>query len=157
MSGMCWAIIAGSRFHLKVRLIGLALLVLFVAISAGCYLTWRRAKKNGEAIWDGVARKVLVNLAIPLAAGAAFILGTLYNETPILITPTCLIFYGLALVNASKYTLSDIRYLGLAEIGLGIINLFAVRYGLYFWAIGFGVLHIVYGTSMWLKYERKAA
>ncbi|WP_295128982.1 hypothetical protein [uncultured Chitinophaga sp.] len=143
--------------HLKVRLVGLALLVLLVAISAGCYLTWRRAKKNGEAIWDGVARKVLVNLAIPLAAGAAFILGTLYNETPILITPTCLIFYGLALVNASKYTLSDIRYLGLAEIGLGIINLFAVRYGLYFWAIGFGVLHIVYGTSMWLKYERKAA
>ncbi|UYQ93101.1 hypothetical protein MKQ68_23755 [Chitinophaga horti] len=140
--------------HLKVKLMVLALAVLVIALTAGCYLTWRRARRNGEAIWDGVARKVLVNLAIPLVAGGAFVMGSLYNEVPVLIAPVCLIFYGLALVNASKYTLSDIRYLGLVEIALGIVNLFAVRYGLYFWVLGFGVLHIVYGTSMWWKYER---
>jgi hypothetical protein len=64
------------------------------------------------------------------------------------------VFYGLALVNASKYTLTDIRYLGITEIILGILNIFFLRRGLYFWALGFGVLHIIYGLVMWWKYER---
>jgi hypothetical protein len=71
-----------------------------------------------------------------------------------LIAPGCLIFYGLALVNGSKYTLGEIRYLGYGQIILGILNCFAVGYGLYFWAMGFGVLHILYGIIMWQKYER---
>jgi hypothetical protein len=144
-----------ALFHLKVKLVAIALAILVVAIGSGCVLTWRRARRNGEAIWDGVARKVLINLAIPLAAGGIFVLGSLYNDIPVLVAPACLIFYGLALVNASKYTLSDIRYLGLVEILLGALNLFAVGYGLYFWVVGFGIMHIVYGTSMWMKYERK--
>ena len=71
------------------------------------------------------------------------------------VAPACLIFYGLALVNASKYTLTDIRYLGYCEIILGLVNVVFIGYGLYFWAAGFGLLHIVYGTAMWWKYERK--
>ena len=72
-----------------------------------------------------------------------------------MVAPACLIFYGLALVKASKYTLSDIRYLGIAEIILGILNVFYLRYGITFWALGFGVLHILYGAIMWWKYERR--
>lgn len=140
--------------QLKVRLFVLSALVLVTAVGSGLYFTWRRARRKGDKIWDNVTRKVLVNLAIPLVAGGAFILGMIYNNIPILITPTCLIFYGLALVNVSKYTLSDIRYLGLLELALGILNIFITRYGLYFWAMGFGVLHIVYGILMWWKYER---
>jgi hypothetical protein len=70
------------------------------------------------------------------------------------VAPACLIFYGLALVNASKYTLSEIRYLGLLQIVLGLINTQFINKGLIFWAIGFGLLHILYGFSMWWKYER---
>jgi uncharacterized membrane protein HdeD (DUF308 family) len=72
-----------------------------------------------------------------------------------LVAPGCLIFYGLGLINASKYTLDEIRYLGYLQIILGIINLWFVGYGLYFWAMGFGAMHILYGVYMWMKYERK--
>jgi hypothetical protein len=74
-----------------------------------------------------------------------------------LIAPGCLIFYGLALVNASKYTLKEVRYLGYGQMILGIINLWFIGYGIFFWAIGFGVLHILYGTMMWWKYEKPGA
>ncbi|HWJ25174.1 MAG TPA: hypothetical protein VNS32_01450, partial [Flavisolibacter sp.] len=87
--------------------------------------------------------------------GGLFILTMLqYNEWRF-VAPACLLFYGLALVNGSKYTLSDIRYLGISEIILGLINTQFIEYGLYFWAIGFGVLHIIYGFSMWWRHERQ--
>ncbi len=91
---------------------------------------------------------------IPLAAGGFFVIGLLYRCGWIYVAPSCLVFYGLALVNASKYTLTDIRYLGLLEIALGCICMYYPHDGLYFWAAGFGVLHIVYGLIMWWKYEK---
>ena len=94
---------------------------------------------------------------IPLFAGGLFVLGLLYHNEWHFVAPACLIFYGLALVNASKYTLSDIRYVGIIEILLGAVNMYFAEYSLWFWAVGFGVLHIVYGLIMWWKYDRKIA
>jgi hypothetical protein len=141
---------------LRLKLIVLAAGVLLVALAGGAYFTWRRARRNHLPIWDATSRKVLVNIGIPLLTGGFFILGLMSDNQVALIAPSCLVFYGLALVNASKYTLSDIRYLGITEIVLGILNLFFLRRGLYFWTLGFGVLHIVYGIVMWWKYERTA-
>jgi hypothetical protein len=140
---------------LKYRLIILGLAVMALALVAGFFFTWRKARRNNLPIWDLTARKVLVNVAIPLGAGGAFIAGLLYNHAEGLVAPACLVFYGLALINASKYTLPDVRYLGVCETILGIVNLFFLRKGLYFWAVGFGWLHIIYGGLMWWKYERK--
>ena len=89
-----------------------------------------------------------------MVAGGLYILKLIEHGSFGLIAPGCLIFYGLALVNASKYTLSEVRYLGYCQILLGVINCWFVGYGLYFWAVGFGLLHIIYGTVMWYKYER---
>jgi hypothetical protein len=94
-------------------------------------------------------------MVIPLAAGGLFILGMLQHDEWRWIAPASLVFYGLALVNASKYTLTDIRYLGYCEIITGIVNMQFIGWGLYFWAFGFGVLHIVYGVLMWWKYEKE--
>jgi hypothetical protein len=140
---------------LKFRLIVLGLAVMAAALAGGTFFTWRKARQNNLPIWDLTARKVLINTAIPLAAGGAFIAGLLYNHLEALIAPTCLVFYGLAIINASKYTLPDVKYLGICETILGILNLFFLRKGLYFWAVGFGLLHIIYGLLMWWKYERK--
>jgi hypothetical protein len=73
-----------------------------------------------------------------------------------LIPAASLIFYGLALINGSKYTLGEVRYLGFAQLITGFIALWFVGSGLYFWAFGFGILHIIYGVAMWWKYERRA-
>jgi hypothetical protein len=142
---------------LKIKLTILGLIVMGLALGGGTYFTWRKAKKDGLPIWDKTARNVFYSGLIPMIAGAAFIAGMVYNNLEILVAPACLLFYGLALVNASKFTFGDIKYFGIAQIILGIINVFYLRRGLYFWAFGFGVLHIVYGVMMWWKYERNAS
>jgi hypothetical protein len=65
-----------------------------------------------------------------------------------------LIFYGLSLVNAGKFTFSEIHYLGLTEIVLGILAGIFINHGLLFWTLGFGLMHIVYGTVMYYRHER---
>jgi hypothetical protein len=94
-------------------------------------------------------------MALPLLAGGIFCLGFMQYGHALYLAPACLVFYGLALYNGSKYTLSEIRYLGLLEVLLGVVCLFMPGYGLYFWAAGFGVLHILYGIVMWNKYDKK--
>jgi hypothetical protein len=144
----------GSRLlSIEWKLIFLAAAVLTGALVFALYFTWQRAKKNKVPMWDATSRKLLVNLAIPLITGGVFVLGLINYHDWRFIAPACLIFYGLALVNASKYTLSDIRYLGLLEIALGLANMWFFGWGLYFLGVGFGVLHIVYGLIMWWKYE----
>lgn len=139
---------------LKTRLLFLAMGILAAALLTSSFFTWRKARKLGLPIWDRTARKVLINMAIPLVAGGFFVLGLYSRSDWELIAPSCLVFYGLALVNTSKYTLNDIRTLGILEILLGCINLYIASWNLLCWALGFGVLHIIYGLIMWWKYEK---
>lgn len=147
---------SGDDFSkLKIKMVAVAITTFIVAFISSYYLTWRKARRQGLPVWDHTSRRLAWNMIIPLATGGAFILGMLRYDAWLFVSPSCLVFYGLALVNASKYTLSDIRYLGFCEIMLGLINMLYPGYGLWFWAMGFGVLHIVYGTIMWMKYERQ--
>jgi len=130
------------------------LIVLILALLSGFYFTYRKAQKLGLPLSSVVAKKLVINLSIPLITGGLLALILAYHHVFYLIAPVTLIFYGLALVNASTYTLRDIRYLGLLEIGLGLISAVYIGYSLIFWALGFGILHIIYGISMYLKYDR---
>ena len=146
----------GSSFQqLKWNLFLLAASVFTLAIISAFYFTWRRAGRDKIPMWDHSMKLLTINLLIPLITGGLFILSMLQQNDWHFIAPACLIFYGLALVNGSKYTLTDIRYLGYTEIIVGLISTQFPRSGLYFWAIGFGILHIIYGFVMWWKYERK--
>lgn len=131
-----------------------AFLVLFASLAVATSLSMRKARKNGLKIWDNSAKRLVVNMLIPLIAGGVFCLILIYHGLIGLVAPTMLIFYGLSLVNASKYTLNDIRYLGLTEIIIGLVSAIWIGYGLFFWALGFGLVHIIYGTVMYFKYER---
>ena len=131
-----------------------ALAVIFLTIVTGIYLTAKKAKKEGLTVWDKSAQRLMINLFIPLATGGAFILIIYLRGYYSIISSLLLIFYGLSLINASKYTLSDIRYLGISEIILGLVAAILPGYGLIFWTIGFGVLHLVYGIVMHYKYDR---
>ncbi|MEP6700372.1 MAG: hypothetical protein ABJA85_03625 [Bacteroidota bacterium] len=125
------------------------------AFISAFFFTWIRSKKNKVPVWGPVARRLMWNEVVPLVAGAFFLYAMIRLKQYELVAPGCLVFYGLALVNASKYTLSEIRYLGYLEILLGLINCWYTGYGLQFLAVGFGMLHIIYGAIMWWKYERK--
>lgn len=135
------------------QLIGTGIVIFVFALGFGILFTVRKSKKNNLPIWTSTTKKMLINLAIPLLAGAVFCLALLFHQIYSLVAPATLLFYGLALVNAEKYTLSDIKYLGFCELILGSISLFCIGYGLVFWIIGFGVLHILYGLLMFKKYK----
>ena len=131
-----------------------ALCVLLASLLAGFLLTRRKANKQGITLWDHTSKRMMINLLIPLITGGIFCLVMLDQHQVDLIAPVTLIFYGLALLNAGKYTLDDIRQLGIAEIIVGLIACFNTGYGLLFWSLGFGLLHIGYGTLMYFRYER---
>jgi len=131
-----------------------ALLVLLASLGVATILTVRKARKKGLKLWDNTGKRLLYNMLIPLIGGGAFCLIMGYHGFPGLVAPATLLFYGLALINASKYTYNDIRYLGLIEVGVGLAAAIWIGYGLLFWAFGFGVMHIIYGIIMYYKYER---
>ena len=126
----------------------------FAALISAFFFTWLKSRREGIPVWGTTAKRLMINVFIPLLAGGIFLFKLIHFGTFGLVAPGCLIFYGLALINASKYTLDEIRYLGYCQILLGLVNLWFEGSGLYFWAMGFGVLHILYGTYMWFKYER---
>lgn len=128
--------------------------VLLLAIITGVYLTRQKAKKQGVKTWDKTAQRLLINLLIPLATGGILVVIFYYQGLIGLIAPTTLIFYGLGLINASHYTYRDVRFLGISEVVLGLVASAVIGYGLLIWAIGFGVLHIIYGAMMYFKYEK---
>lgn len=130
-------------------------LVTFVAAFALAFLfTWLRSRKTGVPVWGFSARRVMINVGVPMVVGGLVIWRLMDFGLYGLIPAASMLFYGLGLINASKYTYPEIRYVGYGQLLLGIANLWLVGYGLYFWAAGFGLLHILYGIIMWNKYER---
>ena len=125
-----------------------------LSILTGILLTTKKAKKNGEKIWDGSSKRLVLNFLIPLITGGLYILIILNQQKYGQAGALMLIFYGLALVNASKFSIGDIRYLGYIEIILGLICALFPGYGFWLWVIGFGIMHIVYGTIMHFKYDK---
>lgn len=150
-SGRDYLILDGKIF----RLVILDLFIIgALSIGTAILLTTKKAKKNDEKIWDALTKRLLKSFIIPLLAGGIYIIIILkqqkYGQTGALM----LLFYGLALLNASKYTLGDIKYLGYTQIILGLICAIYPGYGFWFWVIGFGIMHIVYGAAMYYKYDR---
>lgn len=135
-------------------IVAIAAGVLILSVITALVLSHFKAKKRNERLWNSSSRRLLANFMIPLGTGGIFTLLLLKNEIYGLIAPATLIFYGLACVNASKHTLRDVRYLGITILILGLICTEYSGNGLLFWALGFGVSHIIYGAIMYFKYDR---
>lgn len=143
-----------SESQILWQLTGVAAGVLVLSLVTGICLTIRQARKKGEKFWNPVSKRLLVNMTIPLVTGGLFILILLIRGEYAIISSACLIFYGLALIAASHYTLSDVKWLGFSEIILGLVAALIPGYGIVFWTIGFGILHILYGSIMHFKYNQ---
>jgi hypothetical protein len=159
----CWrrgdcefdSLVGADGLHFQSTLIRIALITFIAALASAFVFTYIRSKKTGSALWGHTTRRLTINVCIPMIVGGVFIFRMMEMGFFALVAPACLLFYGLALVNASKYTLGEVRYLGYGQLVLGVLNLWFLGWGLYFWAAGFGLLHIVYGFMMWWKYEYK--
>ena len=131
-----------------------AAVILVLAIGTAVLLTYFKAKKTGDIFWNATSRRLLLNFMIPLLSGGIFMLLLLKNHYYELLAPVTLLFYGLACVNAAKYTFRDIHYLGISMTVIGLVATAFPGFALFFWALGFGVCHIVYGSIMHYKYDR---
>jgi hypothetical protein len=149
----------GFRFYYAnqseviIHLLTVAIIVLSLSIGTGFWFSQRKAKKLGVTIWNNASKQLMIDLIIPLVTGGLFILILLSRNYYGVAAPACLIFYGLALINASRNTYSEVRYLGFTEITLGLISALIPGYGLIFWAMGFGVMHILYGAVMYFRHD----
>jgi len=151
-SGTDYLIFDGVVFRLVIVDL---LIVGALSVGTAIFLTTKKASRNNEKIWDSLTKRLLTSFIVPLVAGGIYILILLnqqhYGQTAALM----LLFYGLALLNASKYTLGDIKYLGYTQTILGLLCAILPDFGFWFWTLGFGVMHVIYGASMYYKYDRK--
>ena len=140
--------------ELRIELIGLAFLILLIASLAAYYFSYKKARKMQQKFWSKTTYRIIYNFSLPLIVGAIFTVLLIYQNNVHLVASSTLIFYGLALINASKFTFNEIHFLGISEIILGIFAGIILNYGILFWAMGFGVLHIIYGVVIYFKYEK---
>ena len=145
---------SGSLSSPLPKVIFLAIIILLLAIGTAIFFSYKKANKKGEKLWNPTAKRLLINMAVPFIAGGVLILILISKGFIGFIAPFTLLFYGLALYNASKFTYEEVKILGLIEIALGLVSSYFVGYGLLCWALGFGVAHIIYGIYMHYKYER---
>ena len=144
----------GDYSNLILKLVLIAVVVLVASLATAIVLSTRQAKLKNVPMWGAISQSLLFHMAVPLLAGGALILVFIFHHHYGFISAVCLIFYGIALVSASNFTFADVKYLGLLEIGIGLIAACLPGHGLLFWALGFGVLHIIYGARIYLKYDK---
>ena len=140
--------------HLFGIIVYVIILITILSVGTGIFLTWKKSKKNGDAFWGSSSKRLLINFLIPLFAGGLFILFNLSSLNIGQISSLMLLFYGVSLLNASKFTLGDIKYLGFTEIILGLVCALLPSFGFWLLVIGFGLMHIVYGSLMYFKEEK---
>ncbi len=145
---------AGTETILWQPVLLIAIAVIVLSVVTGFLLTIRQAKKRNEKFWNPISKRLLTSAAIPLCTGGAFIFIILLKGNYETIAPCCLLFYGLALVASSEYTFTDIKWLGYCEIILGLLAALLPDFGFLCWIIGFGFLHIIYGSIMHFKYNQ---
>jgi hypothetical protein len=140
--------------HVVASLVADALVVLFAAVASAVYFSGRMARQKGLPVWNATAKHLVTELAIPLLTGGIVSIALLVHQTYYLLPSTMLVFYGLALFTASRYTVREVRMLGLTQVSIGIVAAFVDSQGLNLWALGFGVAHIVFGVRIYVAYER---
>ncbi|MDR0803411.1 hypothetical protein [Fluviicola sp.] len=133
----------------------IAVSIMLFSLVTGMFFSIRKARKKQELVWNKTSRLFLMNFMFPLITGGLFAIILVSKREFGLISPVTLLFYGIGLVNASRYSFETLRNLGFIFIILGLLNTLFIGYGLYFWMFGFGVCHIIYGAFMYLKYDRK--
>lgn len=156
MYALAGAFVAGGLLGSGSRkeLIVIASAILAASVITACILSWYKAKKMGQKLFSKLTYRIAWNFALPLLTGGLFCIALLLHEVYGLISSVMLLFYGLSLVNVSKFTYSNVAWLGYAFLGLGILDCFFEGHGLLFWTIGFGGFHVLYGVLFYLQYER---
>lgn len=139
--------------NLILKLSVLAVGVFLLALATVLFLSWIKARKIHARFFSKVTYRTFLHFFLPLVTGGLFCAAMVHNGYVGVIAPAMLLFYGLSLINVSKYVHNSIFWLGCTELLLGIICAFLPYNGLLFWSLGFGVLHVIYGIYFYVGVE----
>lgn len=140
-------------FHIPVILL-LIVALLNLSVITAVYFTFRKSKQQSLPLWNTTSKLLLEHISMPLVIGAILSILFYLNGFIGLIAPITLLFYGLSLHSASKFTYNEIKYLGGVQLLCGLLAIYWIEYSMLLWSIGFGWAHIIYGAFMYQKYER---
>ncbi len=139
--------------NFEFRALFIALATLFLALASAIFFTTRISRKKGLSLWDARSKQMLIRFLVPLGTGGLLSLIVFYHGFSILALPITLIFFGLGAYSASRFSYPELRSLGIVNVFLGLLASLFVEYALVFWALGFGVMNIIYGIAVYFKYE----
>jgi hypothetical protein len=118
-----------------------------LALTIGCIAVRMKSRRLALSLSSRPARRALLSFVPPLLAGAV-LTTVLYRADLLTVLPGLwLLLYGAAVVTGGAFSVRIVPVMGICFMLLGGVALLApVISGNVFLILGFGVMHIVFGT-----------
>lgn len=124
-----------------------------LAFLIGLLAMWQKTKLSNSSLLSTPARKLLLNSLPPFLCGIVITLGLWRFGIFEIMIPIWLLLYGAAVVTGGSYSVKAVPIMGWCFLAVGTIAFFVpTAYGNLLMAIGFGVLHIVFGFIIGRKF-----
>jgi hypothetical protein len=126
--------------------LGIWLAEAFLAAAIGAWAMAAKARRLAIPLFAGPARRFLLTLSPPLAAGGLATLALSRAGAASILPGIWLLLYGTAIVTGGAFAVRIVPLMGVGFMLLGAVALFCPpSWGTAFLAAGFGGLHIVFG------------
>lgn len=116
-----------------------------VALAVAGVTTAAKARRLDVPLWSGAFRKLVWVMAPVLLSGAVLTFALARNGADTLIPGTWLALYGAGVTGGGTLSVRAIRGMGVAVSLLGVVGLLQPAWGAPLLAVGFGVLHLIFG------------
>lgn len=133
-----------------------------LAVAIGILAMWRKASRAGKPMWSPPMRKFVFSFVPPLAVGAALTVVLWRIGAVTAIPGVWLMLYGTGVVTSGAFSVPVVPVMGACFLILGGAALFAppawsAAWNQMWWndvwlALGFGCLHIIFGTIIARRY-----
>jgi hypothetical protein len=123
------------------------------AVSLGIYLMHRKAQRANMPLLSSNARKFFISLCTPIFAGAVLTYVLFHAGQIALLPGMWLLLYGAGVITGGSFSVKIIPVMGACFMAMGCAAFFApASWGIGFMIVGFGVVHIVFGTFIARRY-----
>jgi hypothetical protein len=133
--------------------LGVWLAEAIISLLIAGWLMDRKARKLGVPLFSGPGRKVVFSLLPPMVVGALLTV-VLFRAGMINAIPGMwLLLYGTGVITGGMFSVNVVPVMGICFMVIGALGLFMPPLsGNWLMALGFGGLHVVFGTIIARKY-----
>jgi hypothetical protein len=133
--------------------LGVWLAEAIISLLIAGWLMDRKARKLGVPLFSGPGRKVVFSLSPPMVVGVLLTIVMFRAGMVKAIPGMWLLLYGTGVVTGGMFSVSVVPVMGISFMISGAVGLFVPQIsGDWLMALGFGGLHIIFGTIIARKY-----